>query len=40
MDANRHNRITTLRYQMERQEIEHFWTQNKQEDTVNKQIRF
>ena len=40
MNANLHIRITTLRYQMDRQATEQFWTQNKQEGIVNNQIRF
>ena len=32
MNANLHIRITSIRYQMDRQGIEQFWTQNKQED--------
>ena len=39
MYANRHSKLTTLRYQMGRQETEKFWTQNKQGDTVKNQIR-
>ena len=40
MDANRHIRVTTLRYQIDSQGTEQFWTKNKQEDTVNSQLRF
>ena len=40
MNAKLHIRITALRFQMDRQGIEQFWTQNKQEDSVNNQIMF
>ena len=40
MDANRHIRLTTLRYQMDRSEMEQFRTQKNKGYTVSNHIRF